>query len=72
MNTCEGGAQWRGRLTLLCVADHHELLTGISSAAHRHQQLADVLLYLELSLGDEDSGLWKTEREQCVQLHIQI
>lgn len=44
---------------MLCVADHHEFLTDVSSTAHSDQKLPDVLLYVVLSLGDNHSGLWE-------------
>lgn len=42
-------------LTLLSVADNHELLASIAGSVHRHQQLSNILLNLELCLRDEDS-----------------
>lgn len=44
-------------LTLLSVADNHELLARISRAADRNQQLSDILLNPVLCLGDEHSRL---------------
>lgn len=35
-------------LTLLSVADNHEFLAGVARPLHRYQQLADILLNLEL------------------------
>jgi len=43
--------------TLLCMADHHQLLAGVSGAVHGDQQLPDVLLDLVLRLGDEHRRL---------------
>lgn len=40
---------------MLSVADNHEFLAGIASSVHRHQQLSDILLNLELCLRDENS-----------------
>lgn len=42
-------------LTLLSVANNHELLTGVSWTPYWNQQLSNVFLNLELRLRDEDS-----------------
>lgn len=34
------------RVTLLCVADDHELLADVATPFHRDQQLTNVLLYV--------------------------
>ena len=43
--------------TLLCEADHHELLADVSTAVHRDEKLPDILLHRVGLLGEEHSRL---------------
>lgn len=50
-----GSTESQVPLTLLSVANNHELLTGVSWTPYWNQQLSNVFLNLELRLRDEDS-----------------
>lgn len=39
----------KAAITLLCVADDHQLLTDISTPVHWDEQLADVFVYFVFS-----------------------
>lgn len=48
--------------TLLCVADHHELLADVSTAVHRDEKLPNVLLYCLSVFGEEHGRLCLEEK----------
>lgn len=49
--------------TLLCVADHHELLADVSTAVHRDEKLSNIFLHWVDLFREEHSWLCLEERE---------
>lgn len=60
----------KAAITLLCVADDHQLLTDISTPVHWDEQLADVFVYFVFSRRYKNS--WLCEEESYIKTNSQV